>query len=68
MISVIIFISFSGFTLLLLRSEEIRNSQRKYDLYLTAKGTARSIDDTVSELEGIDGIKTLNWQQDNMFL
>ncbi|MDL0165071.1 ABC transporter permease, partial [Clostridioides difficile] len=52
-----IFISFSGFTLLLLRGEEIRNSQRKYDLYLTAKNTARSVEDTISELEDIDGIK-----------
>lgn len=68
MVSIIIFISFSGFTLLLLRGEEIRNSQRKYDLYLTAKNTARSVEDTISELEDIDGIKTLNWQQDNMCL
>ncbi|HGM3506718.1 TPA: ABC transporter permease [Clostridioides difficile] len=57
MISIIIFISFSGFTLLLLRGEEIRNSQRNYDLYLTAKGTVRSIDDTISKLEDIHGIK-----------
>ncbi|MDX5727626.1 FtsX-like permease family protein, partial [Clostridioides difficile] len=57
MVSIIIFISFSGFTLLLLRGEEIRNSQRKYDLYLTAKNTARSVEDTISELEDIDGIK-----------
>ncbi len=28
MVSIIIFISFSGFTLLLLRGEEIRNSQK----------------------------------------
>ncbi len=60
MVSIIIFISFSGFTLLLLKGEEIRNSQRNYDLYLTAKGTAKSIDDTISKLEAISGIKTLN--------
>lgn len=57
MISIIIFVSFSGFTLLLLRGEEIRNSQKNYDLYLTAKGTARPIDDVISTLQDIPGIK-----------
>ncbi|MCC0784637.1 ABC transporter permease [Clostridioides sp. ES-S-0108-01] len=57
MISIIIFVSFSGFTLLLLKGEEIRNSQKNYDLYLTAKGTARPIDDVISTLQDIPGIK-----------
>ncbi|MCC0630074.1 MULTISPECIES: ABC transporter permease [unclassified Clostridioides] len=57
MISIIIFVSFSGFTLLLLKGEEIRNSQKNYDLYLTAKGTARPVDDVISTLQDIPGIK-----------
>ncbi|NMS91819.1 ABC transporter permease [Clostridioides difficile] len=57
MISIIIFVSFSGFTLLLLKSEEIRNSQKNYDLHLTAKGTAKPIDDVVSKLQDIHEIK-----------
>ncbi|KPI53663.1 ABC transporter permease [Clostridioides difficile] len=61
MISIIIFISFSGFTLLLLRGEEIRSSQRNYDLYLTAKGTARPIDDVISKLQGIPEIKNFEF-------
>lgn len=61
MISIIIFISFSGFTLLLLRGEEIRSSQRNYDLYLTAKGTARPIDDVISKLQDIPGIKNFEF-------
>ncbi|MDB3084687.1 ABC transporter permease [Clostridioides difficile] len=61
MISIIIFISFSGFTLLLLRGEEIRSSQRNYDLYLTAKGTARPIDDVISKLQDIPEIKNFEF-------
>ncbi|MCC0703532.1 ABC transporter permease [Clostridioides sp. ES-S-0049-02] len=56
-VSIVIFISFSGFMANFLKGEEIRNSQRNYDLYLSSRQISKSMDDTINKLKNISGIK-----------